>query len=177
MTLTFVATEHVQAYRVDQDNLAVTLEQLLKNDENILESLELRGDQLLEAVRGLQDVNYSLLNAQNTAYAYVLFQTLRRGIDDAVQKQFATSSLQTLIQRQAEVHAPPVTEYDWAVSSLEILLEGEVLGAGAFGSVVVGRWQGCRVAVKQLMRDTPRQVRLNLSRLNVNSVYTGCRCS
>jgi hypothetical protein len=91
------------------------------------------------------------------------WQTLRRGIDDAVQKQFATVSLQTLLERQSGTHTNQPTSYDWAISSLEILIEGEVLGSGAFGVVYTGRWQGTRVAVKQLMRGTPRQVSSFLS--------------
>jgi len=44
---------------------------------------------------------------------------------------------------------------------LEILIEDEILGSGAFGTVYIGRWNGARVAVKQLAKGTPRQVRLN----------------
>ena len=64
-------------------------------------------------------------------------------------------SLKTL---QAEDRSSTVTSHDWSISSLEILIEGEILGCGAFGTVYVGRWNGTRVAVKQLARGTPRQV-------------------
>ena len=53
-----------------------------------------------------------------------------------------------------------MTSYDRAVSSLEIVIEDEILGSGAFGTVHIGRWNGARVAVKQLARGTPRQVSL-----------------
>ncbi|KDR79461.1 hypothetical protein GALMADRAFT_1241402 [Galerina marginata CBS 339.88] len=137
-SLAFVASSHEAARQQDQIHLASTLEQLQRNDENILESLELRGDQLMEAIRGLRN-------------------TLQRGIIDAVQRQFAATSLQTLLERQPS-DFPSVISYDWAVSSLEILIEGEVLGSGTFGTVYAGRWNGTRVAVKQLIRGTPRQV-------------------
>ena len=57
-TLTFVCAEHEAARQKDQAQLGKTLEQLLDNDANILESLESRGDQIMEAVRGLRDVSY-----------------------------------------------------------------------------------------------------------------------
>lgn len=66
--------------------------------------------------------------------------------------------MRTLLERQADYHSPEVTSYDWAVSSLEILIEGEILGSGAFGTVYVGRWNGTKVAVKRLSKGTPRQV-------------------
>lgn len=55
--VTFVSGEHEEARQKDQAQLGRTLEQLLNNDANILEALELRGDQIMEAVRGLRDVS------------------------------------------------------------------------------------------------------------------------
>jgi serine/threonine protein kinase len=85
-----------------------------------------------------------------------MFQTVARGVDDAIQRQFATMSLKSIKNEyRSSAH---VSSYGWAVSSLEILLEGEVLGCGAFGTVFAGRWNGTKVAVKQLARGTPREV-------------------
>ncbi|KAK7457859.1 hypothetical protein VKT23_010203 [Stygiomarasmius scandens] len=90
----------------------------------------------MEAIRGLRD-------------------TLSRGIEDTVQREFAAASLKCLLQKQSYTQ---LQSYDWAVSSLEIHVEGDVLGSGAFGTVYAGRWNGTKVAVKQLARGTPRQV-------------------
>ena len=57
-TLTFASAEHEAARQKDQAQLGRTLEQLLDNDANILDALELRGDQIMEAVRGLRDVSH-----------------------------------------------------------------------------------------------------------------------
>jgi hypothetical protein len=112
----------------------------------------------MEAVRGLRDVSCNLFTttasyAQLTTY----LQTISRGITDAVQEQFATTSLKTLMQDHRLLSQPD--SHYWALSSLEILIEGEILGSGAFGTVYVGRWNGTRVAVKQLAMGTPRRVR------------------
>ena len=56
--LTFASAEHEAARQKDQAQLGRTLEQLLDNDANILDALELRGDQIMEAVRGLRDVSH-----------------------------------------------------------------------------------------------------------------------
>jgi len=88
---------------------------------------------------------------------------MRKGIDDAIQRQFAEASLQSLMERHAATSITPITYHDWAVSSLEIFNEGEVLGQGSFGTVYTGRWQGCRVAVKHLALSISRQVSCSLS--------------
>ena len=67
------------------------------------------------------------------------------------------------MERHAATGLTPITYNDWAVSSLEIFLEGEVLGEGSFGTVYTGRWHGCRVAVKSLAPSISRQVSHNPS--------------
>jgi serine/threonine protein kinase len=90
-------------------------------------------------------------------------QHIRKGIDDAVQHQFAEVSLHSLMERHAATSLTPITYHDWAVSSLEIFQEEEVLGEGSFGTVYTGRWHGCRVAVKRLAPSVSRQVSYNPS--------------
>jgi hypothetical protein len=55
-SLVFVAADHEAAHKRDEDHLAFTLAELHKGNENVLESLELQKDQIMEAIRGLRDV-------------------------------------------------------------------------------------------------------------------------
>lgn len=86
---------------------------------------------------------------------------ISKGIDDAVQRQFAKQTLNTLLTQQTGSYSPSQNMlYDWSISSLEIFIEGEKMGSGAFGTVYIGRWSGTRVAVKQLAVGTSREVRI-----------------
>lgn len=74
----YIAAEHEEARRRDQADLASTLERLQNNDNNILESLELRGDQLMEAVRGLRDVSLHHCHYHcSSLYLIELYRTSR----------------------------------------------------------------------------------------------------
>jgi hypothetical protein len=60
VTIAFAVNDFEDARQCDQAQLAATLENLQQNSDNILLSLELRGDQLMEAIRGLRDVCISI---------------------------------------------------------------------------------------------------------------------
>jgi hypothetical protein len=54
--MAFDAAEFEKARQRDQYQLTTTLERLLESGENMLGALKLRNDQILEAIRGLQNV-------------------------------------------------------------------------------------------------------------------------
>ena len=44
----------------------------------------------------------------------------------------------------------PKESYEWVISRDEIFLTDEMLGEGAWGNVLLGRFRGCKLAVKQV---------------------------
>ncbi|KAF5365307.1 hypothetical protein D9758_005450 [Tetrapyrgos nigripes] len=139
ISLAFAIEDHEYARRQDQDRLDHTLVMLQNNDQDILKRLDVTREEIKEATRGLQD-------------------TLSRRIS-LVQKNFAANTLRLLAGR--ETASSPTQKYEWAISSLEILIEDDVLGAGAFGKVYSGRWNGTKVAVKRLVDGTHREILVN----------------
>jgi hypothetical protein len=75
-----------------------------------------------------------------------------------VQRRFAITRLQALLEHQEDLTPTGVISYGWVVSSLEVLDEKETLGSGTFGTVHTGRWNGTRVAIKQLPKSAPKKV-------------------
>ncbi|KAJ3416314.1 hypothetical protein HDV05_002254 [Chytridiales sp. JEL 0842] len=126
----------------DLADMDFTLQHLVDNDYKILNALELKQQDYLEALEALQ----KNLTEQ-------LDETLERNID----RLFMEKALNCLL-RASQTPAPPKVE-EWILTSWEIEI-GDTISRGGFGEVAKAIWLGhTTVAVKRLL------IRLDTNRL------------
>ncbi|KAJ3219774.1 hypothetical protein HDU67_009586 [Dinochytrium kinnereticum] len=126
----------------DLAELEITLQHLIDNDYKILNALELKQQEYLEAMEALQ---------KNLA------EHVDRSLERNLERLFMEKALAQLRRVSQNVPAPVV--YDWVITSWEVDI-GETIAKGGFGEVARGVWLGhTQVAVKRLF------VRLDTNRL------------
>ncbi|KAJ3102228.1 hypothetical protein HDU96_009710 [Phlyctochytrium bullatum] len=126
----------------DLSELEITLQHLVDNDYKILNALELKQQEYLEAMEALQ---------KN------LTEHVDRSLERNLERLFMEKALAQLRRVSQNVQAPTV--HDWVITSWEVEI-GETIAKGGFGEVARGTWLGhTQVAVKRLF------VRLDTNRL------------
>ncbi|KAJ3096500.1 hypothetical protein HDU97_005859 [Phlyctochytrium planicorne] len=126
----------------DLAELEITLQHLIDNDYKILNALELKQQEYLEAMEALQ---------KNLA------EHVDRSLERNLERLFMEKALAQLRRVSQNVPAPAV--HDWVITSWEVDI-GETIAKGGFGEVAKGVWLGhTQVAVKRLF------VRLDTNRL------------
>ena len=154
--LAFSFEDQREAEKEDQTELLELLEQVKQNEADILRELGIQKEQALDAIRGLQNVSFPSTSHCNW-FSHIQLQALEDVMTDQLQKQFAELSLNLL----KKIEPTKVVSYDWAISELEIQIDGAVIGAGGFGQVLIGSWRKAKVAVKRMQRETPKNVSHN----------------
>ncbi|KAI9340148.1 hypothetical protein DFJ73DRAFT_662118, partial [Zopfochytrium polystomum] len=126
----------------DVADMDFTLQHLVDNDYKILNALELKQQEYLEAMEALQ---------KNLA------DHVDRSLERNLERLFMERAL-TCLRRASQTLAPTVV-HDWVITSWEIEI-GDVMNRGGFGEVAKATWLGhTSVAVKRLL------IRLDTNRL------------
>ncbi|KAJ1548731.1 hypothetical protein HK405_016009, partial [Cladochytrium tenue] len=136
------ADEDRQDRENDKVELELTLQHLIDNDYKILNALELKQQEYLEAMEALQKT---------------LAEHLDRSVERNLERLFMERAL-TCLRRASQTTAPTVV-HDWVITSWEIEI-GDVVNRGGFGEVAKATWLGhTSVAIKRLL------IRLDTNRL------------
>ncbi|KAJ3307731.1 hypothetical protein HDU76_004415 [Blyttiomyces sp. JEL0837] len=134
------ADEDKQDREADAQDLEMTLQHLVENDYKILNALELKQQEYLEAMEALQ-------------------KNLAEHVDRSLERIFMERAL-TCLRRASQTTVTNNQQiYDWVITSWEIEIN-DPISRGGFGEVSKATWLGhTQVAVKHLL------IRLDTNRL------------
>ena len=131
----------------ERDQLMEKLKELQENLDEVTKGGCEERDQLMERLKDLQEDLDEVTLDKEDAEQQVLNLKAESKVNEEHVKELK-ESLSTIQQTQDD-HRPKES-CEWVISRDEIFLTNEMLGEGAWGKVLLGRFRGCKIAVKQV---------------------------
>ena len=131
----------------ERDQLMEKLKELQENLDEVTKGGCEERDQLMERLKDLQEDLDEVTLDKEDAEQQVLNLRAESKVNEEHVKELK-ESLSTIQQTQDD-HRPKES-CEWVISRNEIFLTNEMLGEGAWGKVLLGRFRGCKIAVKQV---------------------------
>ncbi|XP_022796813.1 probable serine/threonine-protein kinase DDB_G0271682 [Stylophora pistillata] len=138
--------EVTQSRSEQKDQLTKRLNDLQENLDEVRESGNEERYQLMERLKDLQEDLDEVTQAREVAEQQVRNLEAESIAKDEHMKELE-ESLSTI---QQALDGRPKESCEWVISRDEIFLTDKILGEGAWGKVLLGRFRNCKVAVKQV---------------------------
>ena len=124
----------------ERDQLMEKLKELQENLDEVTKGGCEERDQLMERLKDLQE---DLVDAEQ--------QVVSLKAESKVKEEHVKELEESLftVQQTLDDYRPKAS-CEWVISRDEIFLTNEMLGEGAWGKVFLGRFRGCKIAVKQV---------------------------
>ena len=124
----------------ERDQLMEKLKELQENLDEVTKGGCEERDQLMERLKYLQE---DLVDAER--------QVVNLKAESKVKEEHVKELEESLftVQQTLDDYRPKAS-CEWVISRDEIFLTNEMLGEGAWGKVLLGRFRGCKIAVKQV---------------------------
>ena len=136
-----------QSGREERDQLMEKLKDLQENLDEVTQSGSEERDKLMESLKDLLEDLDEVTLAKEDAEQQVVNLKAESKVNEEHVKELK-EPLSTIQQTQDDYR--PKESCEWVISRDEIFLTDEILGEGAWGNVLLGRFRGCKVAVKQV---------------------------